>query len=117
MSSELRPELLAIVEALLSRTKKGDAIELDAIGEAVGALSIGSGEIDAMLAILEQRGRRVTTPRGGGGETTLKKVLAIARVLRAELGRSPRAQEIATRAGLSESDVQHALALARIMQR
>ena len=114
---ELRPELLAIVAGLLRRTKKGDAIELDAIGEAVAALTIGSEEIDAMLVILEKRGRRVVSRPGGSGEATLKTVLTTARALRAELGRAPRSQEIATRAGLSEIDVQHALALARIMQR
>lgn len=114
---KLRPELAAIVEGLLARTKKGDLIELDALGEAVGTMTIGSDEIDAMLTMLEGRGRRVTTRKGGGGEAALKTVLTTARALRAELGRAPRVQEIATRAGLSEADVQHALALASIMQR
>jgi len=113
----LRTELLAIVEKLLAGTKKGDAIELDTVGDAVGAMTIGSDEIDAMIAVIETRGRRVVTRPGGGGEANLKTVLTTARTLRAELGRAPRAQEIAARAGLSETDVQHALERARIMQR
>lgn len=115
--TSLRADLLPIVEEILARTKKGEAIELDAIGEAIGTKAIASDEIDAMLALIEKRGRKVVTRPGGSGEATLKTVLSIARLLRAELGRAPRPQEIAARAGLSEVDVQHALSLARIMQR
>ncbi|MBX3229557.1 MAG: hypothetical protein KIT84_04415 [Labilithrix sp.] len=113
----LRSELVAVVDGLLADTKPGAAIELDALGDAIGARSVSADEIDAMLRLIEARGHRVETRPGGGGEAALKEVLAAARVLRAELGRAPRASEIAARAGLAEIDVRHALALARIMQR
>ncbi len=113
----LRPELARIVDDLVGSTAEGGSVTLDAIGEAIGARAIGQDEIDAMLSAIEARGRRVESPPGGRGEAHLKEVLAAARVLRAELGRAPRAEEIAARAGLSREDVQHALSLARIIQR
>ena len=103
--------------AILAGTKPGDAIELDAIGEAIGIRAITSEEIDALLTAIEQSGRKVVARAGGGGEANLKRVLEVARTLRAELGRAPRASEIAARTDLSLLDVQHALALARIIQR
>jgi hypothetical protein len=117
LMKDLRPELVAIVDQLLAETNDGDAIELDAIGEAIGARAISQDEIDAMLSAIEKRGRRVVTAEGGRGESTLKIVLDAARSLRAELGRAPRADEIASRAKISQQEVQHALALARVMQR
>lgn len=92
-------------------------IELDAIGEAIGARTISAEEIDALLATIEQRGRRIASAQTGRGEASLKSVLDAARVLKAELGRAPRADEIAARAGIGLAQVQHALALAKVMQR
>lgn len=115
--SALRPELAAVVDALLGSTAEGDAITLDAIGEAIGARPASADEIDRMFSMFERRGRRVTAPEGGGGEATLKRVLDAARALRAELGRPPRHDELAARTELSREDVRRALALARIMQR
>jgi 2-hydroxychromene-2-carboxylate isomerase len=115
--SRLRPELVRIVDELLRGTIAGDSVTLDAIGEAIGARAIGQDEIDAMLSAIEARGRRVVSAEGGQGESHLKSVLAAARVLRTELGRPPRPDEIASRAGITRAEVQHALALARIMQR
>jgi hypothetical protein len=115
--STLRPELAKLVDDLLRGTAEGDAVMLDAIGEAIGARPIGQDEIDAMLSTIEERGRHVISAEGGRGELHLKSVLAAARGLRAELGRAPRSEEIAARAGITQADVQHALALARIMQR
>lgn len=122
--SDLRPELVRVVEDLLRRTAEGDAITLDAIGEAIGTRAVSSDDIDLMLSMIEERGRRVVSAggegregEGGRGEANLKRVLDAARVLRAELGRPPRPDELAARAGLSREDVHHALALARIMQR
>jgi 2-hydroxychromene-2-carboxylate isomerase len=115
--SQLRTDLATMVEELLARTPAGGVIDLDTIGEAIGARAISQDEIDAVLATIEQRGRHVATPSGGQGEAILKTVLDAARVLQTELGRPPRADEIATRAGISREEVQHALSLARIMQR
>lgn len=106
-----------LLERILAGTEAGDAIELDAIGEAIGARAITSEEIDALLTAIEEAGRKVVTRPGGHGEKTLKRVLDVARTLRAELGRAPRASEIAARTDLTLLDVQHALALARIIQR
>jgi hypothetical protein len=113
----MRAELVALVDTLLEGTAPGDAITLDAIGEAIGARRIAQDEIDEMLSAIEARGRVVTTPPGGQGEARLKRVLDAARALRVELGRAPRADQIAERSGLTQGEVEHALALAKIIQR
>lgn len=108
---------MTLLEEVLAGSKRGDEIELDRIGDVIGARAITSEEIDALLTAIEKAGRKVVTRTGGHGEKTLKRVLDVARTLRAELGRAPRAAEIAGRTDLSLLDVQHALALARIIQR
>lgn len=114
---KLRPELAALVDALLADTAPGDEIDLDRIGESIGARAISQEEIDLLLVTIERRGRRVASPEGAHGEARLKIVLDTARALRAELGRAPSIAEIAERAGISREEVQHALALVRVMQR
>lgn len=114
--SGLRPELRELVEGLLQATAEGDAIDLDAIGEAIGARAISQDEIDAILSAIEKRGRRIASTEGARGEGNLKAVLDAARFLRKELGRAPRPDEIAARAGMSRAEVQHALALAKVIQ-
>ena len=111
----MRSELAELVEAILRDA--GKSIELDTIGEAIGARAISADEIDQVLAAIEARGHTIVTRAGGRGETTLKTVLSAARALKGELGRTPTSAEIATRTGLALIDVQHALSLARIMQR
>jgi hypothetical protein len=113
----LRPELARVVDGLLADKAPKSAIELDAIGEAIGARAVGSDEIDAILSLIERRGFRIVTRAGGGGEAALKTVLTAARALKSELGRVPSPAEIAERTKLPLIDVQHALSLARIMQR
>ena len=113
----MRPELVAVIDGPLADRAPKSAIELDAIGEAIGARAISSDEIDAMLTAIEKRGHKVVTRAGGGGEATLKTVLTTARAMKAELGRAPSPSELAERTKLSLIDVQHALSLARIMQR
>jgi 2-hydroxychromene-2-carboxylate isomerase len=115
--STLRPELAKLVDDLVLGTAPGEAIALDTLGEAIGTRAVAPPEIDAMIAAIEHRGRRVVTAEGGSGELHLKAVLDAARALRSELGRPPRAEEIAERAGLTRAEVQHALSLARVMQR
>jgi hypothetical protein len=115
--SGLRPELVRLVEELLRDRPAGEAIDLDTIGDAIGARAVAQDEIDAMMSEIERRGHRVVSAEGGRGELHLKSVLDAARVLRNELGRPPRAEEIASRSGLSLAEVQHALSLVRIMQR
>jgi len=113
----MRPELLSIRDALLEASAETRAISLDAVGEAIGTRAVAPDEIEALLASLEASGRTILGPEGGGGEARLKAVLTAARALGPELGRKPTIAEIATRAGLSEEQVRHALALARVMQR
>lgn len=115
--TKLRRELADIVERLVASSAGSSAITLDALGEAIGARAISHEEVDAMLAALEARGVEVVGPEGGGGEARLRRALDAARLLRAELGRAPNVAQIAARSGLTEDEVRHALALARVMQR
>ena len=115
--SQLRAELQEVLQALLKQGYSGGEVSLDAIGEAIGARAVSTEEIEALFSALEARQRRVVGPEGGGNETRLKLVVEAARALSAELGRKPRASEVAQRAQLSVEQVQHALALLRVMQR
>ena len=113
----LRRELRAIADALLAASAASKEVPLDAIGQAIGTRAVTPVEIDALIATLEAAGRRVTGPQGGAGEDRLKAVVAAVRALRPALGRAPTAAEIATKAGVSEDDVRHALTLLKVMQR
>jgi hypothetical protein len=113
----VRSELQRIVDDLVSRTKEGDEIDLDTIGEAIGSRLITQDDIARVLTAIEERGRKIRSPQGGEGEATLKRVLSSARVLKDALGRSPRADEIAKHAGLELEKVRHALELSKIIQR
>jgi hypothetical protein len=113
----LRNELQSIAECLIRDSEDSRAVDLDAIGEALGVLAVSADEIDALMKALEDAGRRIEAPDGQHGESRLRTVIATARALRAELGRAPRASEIAARAKMPIAHVEHALALARVMQR
>lgn len=113
----LRKELVDIVDLLLEESRGSGEISLDAIGEAIGARAVSQEDIDVMLEIFEESGRRVITPRGGMGEQHLHRVLTTARALLEKLGRRPTMAEIAETSGLEIEEVRHALTLARIMQR
>ncbi len=125
--SELRPELRAIVSGLVARSHASCTLTLDELGEAIGLLPAGADEIEIMITALEQAGLRVVSGRGepqvrraaerSVGEALLAKTLEAARALRVETGRVARVSEVAERAGLSVAEVEHALSLARIMQR
>lgn len=116
-SPALRRELRAIADLLLAASASSKEVTLDAIGQAIGTRAVTPVEIDALIATLEAAGRTVTGPQGGGGEDGLKAVVAAVRVLRPALGRAPTTGEIATKAGLSEDEVRHALTLLKVMQR
>ena len=113
----LRPELQAIVDGLLASSAASGEVQLDALGEAIGAKAITTPEIEAIIDALDKAGRKLVGPSGGTGEDRLKAVVAAARVLAPALGRKPTVAEIATQAGLSEAEVKHALALLKVMQR
>ncbi|MDX2051653.1 MAG: sigma-70 domain-containing protein [Polyangiaceae bacterium] len=111
----LRQELIAVVQDLLA--SPGATIELDAIGDRLGALAVTPPELEEVFAHLERAGRRV------GGDTSelpsgaLGQVIDAARELRLELGRAARVSEVAARAGLPEDRVRAALLLVQVMQR
>lgn len=112
----MRPELRRIFEQLRDTAVTTGAVSLDAIGDAIGATQISMDEIDALIAALEDAGFTVVGPEGGGGALRLQRVVEAARELRAA-GERPTLSAIAARTGLSEEQVRHALALARVMQR
>jgi hypothetical protein len=113
----LRRELADVVEALVRTSEDAREVSLDAIGEALGARAVSTDEIELVFLSLEARGRRIVGPEGGGGEERLKRVVASARAFAAEHGRRASVAEIAALTGLSELEVRHALALAKVMQR
>lgn len=113
----MRKDLQAVVDALLLASERSKTVTLDAIGEAIGTKAVGTEEVDAIVSALEARGRKVLAPEGQRGEGHLRDVIAAARALKSELGRTPSAKEIAARSGLDERDVRHALELAKVMQR
>jgi hypothetical protein len=110
----LRAELQRIVDQLSNRPTR--ALTLDEIGETIDAIEISSDEIDAIFVELERAGISVLEAPVSAKES-LGRVLASARALRAELGRSASASEIAAHSGLSPSSVRLALLFARTLQR
>jgi hypothetical protein len=113
----VKPELQAVLDSLLAGSDDTNEVSLDALGEALGTHAISTDDVDEIMRALEGAGRKVIGPEGGGGEGRLKVVVGAARALVAELGRTPRIEEIAERSGLSVDDVRQALALAQVMQR
>jgi hypothetical protein len=109
----VRPDLQVVVKSLLAL----DVVTLDAIGEALGVMSVSAQEIESVFDALEAAGRQVVSPSEGRGVERLHKVVAAARELRAELGRTATREEVAKRSGLRPEEVHHALELAKIMQR
>jgi len=111
----LRPELIVVGEALLAL--EGEKLSLDQVAEAIGTARVTPDEIDELIYWLERHGRAIADPIGKGAAALLGEVLAVARTLRAELGRPPQPREIAERGSLSLEAVQRALWFARILQR
>jgi hypothetical protein len=117
MGNELRPELRAVFQHLLSASAHDLQVSLDQVGEALGVLAVTTEEIDLLLTALENENRRITGPQGGGVEKHLGKVVAAARALSQTHGRKPTLTEVAAHAELTLQQVRDALALLRIMQR
>jgi hypothetical protein len=117
--SKLPDHLRPIVAALLEAFSPGEDIPLDAIGNAIGELKIGVDEIELAFDVIEHEGRTIAkeTAEVGAGTRRLNAVIDAGRRLRGKLGRTPTRKEIAKESKLSEDEVQHALALAKVMQR
>ena len=115
----MRAELQEIVEQLLreSAAQGSEQISLDQIGDAIGARAVSTADVDLMIEALEAVGRVVAAGDKPRGEQHLHSVIRSIRELNAQLGRRPTQTEIAEHAGLTQSEVSHALQLARIMQR
>ena len=111
------PEIQGAVDALVAATAAGETISIDRIGDALGAMSVGTPEIEWVFAALEAAGRKIGSDEGGRGEANLRVVLIAARTLRQRNGKVPTGREIAEETGLPETDVAYALALAKVMQR
>ena len=109
----LRPDLLTLAEKLVATGNR--VVTLDEVAEALGAIAIDSDEIDALFAFLEARGMTVGDPDVGLASSALPAVLTTARALRAELGRTPRVDEIAQRSSLGEDAVRRALLFAQTL--
>jgi DNA-directed RNA polymerase sigma subunit (sigma70/sigma32) len=117
--NKLPDHLRPVVGALLEAFAPGEDIPLDAIGDAIGALKIGVDEIELAFDVIEHEGRTIAKETGevGAGTKRLNAVIDAGRRLRGKLGRTPTRAEIAKESKLSEDEVQHALALAKVMQR
>lgn len=115
----LRPELALIVDGIVHRlaARSATTIGLDEIGDAIGATAISIDEIELVFTTLEERGITVGDATIPPASAHLGDVLKTARALRSELGRTPRPDEIAQRAGLAPEAVRRALFAARILQR
>jgi len=113
----LRIELQRVVDQLLIASEASREVTLDALGEAVGVLSVSYTEVDMLIAELEAQGRSVVSPPKEQGEELLRALLISVRQLAPELGRRPTQTEIAAHAGLTPEQVRHALLLAKVMQR
>ena len=61
----MRPELVAIVDGLLADKAPKSTIELDAVGDAIGARAVSSDDIDAILSLIEKRGHRIVPAARG----------------------------------------------------
>lgn len=110
-----RPELMSVAQALLAMD--AETLSLDHVAESLGSLRVTPDEIEALLDWLEGHGRLMIAPVSQPAATSLNDVLAAARSLREELGRTPQPREIAARASLSLEAVKRALWFARILQR
>lgn len=107
--------LAEIIARLLARD--GQVIELDTIGDEIGELAVSVDDIDRIITALEADGRLVGTPQPVAASADLGRVLQAARSLRASLGRTPTAPEIAAHAELELSSVRSALLFVRVVQR
>jgi hypothetical protein len=114
---QTRAVIQEVLDALLAATPRGATLELDAIGDAIGARAVTMDEMAWLIDRIEAEGRVVGAPMPGDGVTALGAVLRAARALRTTSGRTPTVGEIAAQAGLEEREVRRALLLAKVMSR
>jgi hypothetical protein len=108
-------KLEPVLARLLADSAKSGGVTLDEVGEAIGAAAVSTDDVDALLTALESAGRTIVAPQGARGVGNLRRVLPAARALAASLARPPTVAELVRQTGLSEAEVRHALALAKVM--
>jgi len=111
-----RPELAVIVATLLAESVTSGRVELDRIGELLGASAVSADEIDAILEALEGAGRVVDAPHASA-LADLGKVLAAVRALKREGETAPDVAAIAARCEIEPTRVRAALLVGRVMGR
>jgi Sigma-70 region 3 len=99
------------------RARFGDSVELDAIGEHLGASATSSAFVEALLHELAALGTEVVAPQRRPGPELLGLVLRATRELREQLGRVPTRAEIASNTKLTQSEVAHALEFSKVLGR
>jgi len=109
----------ALVNALVQRGKaNGGSVSLDDVVDTIGDNALSYDEVERVFERVERHGVAVTSTRGARSEALLGRVLLAARELRGRhAGRVPSYAEIAEEAGMTVSDVQLAMAFARVVQR
>jgi hypothetical protein len=113
----MRDELRALLDAMLVRSGAEQGISIDELGDALVRANVTAAEVEDWMVRYEDSGGVILAPSGGGGAARLKTVLASARALGAELGRTPTVAEIAAHSKLDVVRVRWALALGRTMGR
>ncbi len=113
MRADLESWLNEIEQRLLPEGPR--VLSLDEIGEAIGVDSVGSDDVEALLAHLEAAGATIVGTNDEGLAPLLKKVLLTAHRLKAE-GERPSPENIAARSGLSPRAIRVALLYADVLK-
>jgi len=109
-------DLEAIVKDLRARAKD-HRVTLDDVVEAIGDRAVSYDDVAKLFARAEKSGLKIDAPKGGRSEALLAQALTAARALRAKNGQVPSYAEIAAESGMTLSDVEMAMAFARVVQR
>ena len=112
-----RPEVRAVIHALLAASEDSRRVPLDAIGDALGAQAFTQAEIERVVDALEAAGRAVIGPAPGALASDLRAVLVAARAFAGRTGRNATVDELAAETGLPADAVRAALGLARVLGR
>lgn len=107
----LRPELQALFEAI--RAAHPDGLTLDELSDETVRRPLSFADIEALIVALEEAGVSLDGPASPPRPEDLVEVLAAARALAQEQGRTPSVTDIATRAGRSPILVRRALRFGR----
>lgn len=103
------PLVEAVVAELLERHRGTGRVDLDDIAEVVGPRAVSYEEVDLIIERLEAEGLRVGEPLDEADVAVMHAILAAARRLRLDLGRSPTVEETATASGHAQHTVRRAL--------